>query len=217
MLCFENGDRIVFTGDSVTDAGRGRPVGEGLWEGVGNGYVRSIDTFLNVCYPENLYHISNTGTSGNTSRDLLARWDTDVLALQPDWVSVCIGFNDVWGQFDSPALPYVTVEEFEANLREMIARTKDKVKGMIFLTPYYMEPNPEDSMRKKMDEYGAVVKKVTAEAELPCIDLQKEFCDYLQYRHSSYLMWDRVHPGWIGSLIIARAFLREVGFDRPIL
>ena len=70
MLKFHDGDKILFTGDSVTDSGRGRPVGEGLWEGVGNGYVRSIDTMLNVCYPELLLHICNTGTSGNTSRDL---------------------------------------------------------------------------------------------------------------------------------------------------
>ena len=43
-MLFTSGDRIVFTGDSVTDAGRGRPVGEGLWQGVGDGYVRTIDS-----------------------------------------------------------------------------------------------------------------------------------------------------------------------------
>ena len=43
-MIFENGDRVVFAGDSVTDSGRKRPYGEGLWEGVGNGYVRNIDS-----------------------------------------------------------------------------------------------------------------------------------------------------------------------------
>ena len=51
-MLFTSGDRIVFTGDSVTDAGRGRPVGEGLWQGVGDGYVRTIDNILNVVYPD---------------------------------------------------------------------------------------------------------------------------------------------------------------------
>ena len=36
-------DFILFTGDSITDAGRKRPLGEGLWDGVGNGYVREVD------------------------------------------------------------------------------------------------------------------------------------------------------------------------------
>ena len=46
---------------------------------------------------------------------------------------------------------------------------------------------------------------------------QKEFCDYLQYRHAASIMADRVHPGRIGSMIIARAFLRAVGFDREVI
>lgn len=219
MLKFQNGDKILFTGDSVTDSGRGRPVGEGLWEGVGNGYVRSVDTMLNVCYPELLFHIMNTGISGNTSKDLLSRWQTDVLDLNPAYVVICIGFNDVWRQFDSPALlhTHVSPEDYRANLRAMIEQTLPKVKEIILMTPYYMEPNKTDALRKRMDEYGTIMKEVAGEFELSCIDLQAAFDDYLQYRHSSYIMWDRIHPGWVGSLIIARELLKLVGFDRPIV
>ena len=219
MLKFHDGDKILFTGDSVTDSGRGRPVGEGLWEGVGNGYVRSVDTILNVCYPELLLHICNTGTSGNTSRDLAERWQAEVLDLAPDYLVMCIGFNDVWRQFDSPACrnQQVPPEEYRENLIRMIDSAKPKVKEMILMTPYYMEPCREDRMRARMDEYRAIMLAVAEEKGVCCIDLQKEFDDYLQYRHSSYLTWDRIHPGWIGSLIIARAFLRAVGFDRAVV
>lgn len=219
MLKFQNGDRILFTGDSVTDSGRGRPVGEGLWEGVGNGYVRSVDTLLNVCYPESLFHIMNTGISGNTTKDLLARWKTDVLDLHPAYVVICIGFNDVWRQFDSPSLPHthVSPEDYRANLCAMIEQTLPQVKEIILMTPYFMEPNKTDALRRRMDEYGAVMKDVASQYELSCIDLQAAFDDYLQYRHSAYIMWDRIHPGWVGSMIIAREFLKQVGFDRQIV
>ena len=49
-MILQNGDKIVFTGDSVTDAGRARPIGEAY--GLGDGYVRTIENFLNVFYPE---------------------------------------------------------------------------------------------------------------------------------------------------------------------
>ncbi|MBR6615502.1 MAG: hypothetical protein IKK95_06010, partial [Lachnospiraceae bacterium] len=81
-MLFENMDRIVFTGDSVTDMERARPVGEGLFDNVGRGYVRVIENMLNAWYPEILVRISNTGTDGNTSRDLRARLQPDVVDLK---------------------------------------------------------------------------------------------------------------------------------------
>jgi len=40
---FEPMDRIVFAGDSVTDMGSAQPVGEGLFDNVGQSYVRIIE------------------------------------------------------------------------------------------------------------------------------------------------------------------------------
>ena len=124
-MLFTSGDRIVFTGDSVTDAGRGRPVGEGLWQGVGDGYVRTIDNILNVVYPDWRLWVSNTGTGGDTSRSLKKRWQEDVMNLKPDWVSLMIGINDIWRQFDTPTIPeqHVYPAEYRENLCEMLERT----------------------------------------------------------------------------------------------
>ena len=214
-MLFENMDRIVFTGDSVTDMERARPVGEGLFDHVGRGYVRVVENMLNAWYPEVLVRISNTGTDGNTSRDLRARFQTDVAELKPDWVSICIGINDVWRQFDSPAIPddHVTPEEYEENLETMILSVKDRVKGIFLMTPYYMEPNPADPMRARMDVYGAVCKKLAEKHGCRLVDLQAMFDQYFKYRHSTYIAWDRIHPNQVGATIIARAFLKECGFE----
>lgn len=95
-MIFENLDRIVFAGDSVTDMGSTNPMGEGLFEGLGKSYVRVIENMLVSWYPELNIRVTNSGISGNTSRDLLNRFERDVLALKPNWVSICIGINDVW-------------------------------------------------------------------------------------------------------------------------
>ena len=70
-MIFEQGDRIVFAGDSVTDMGSAQPVGEGLFDNVGRSYVRIVENMLSAVYPEVNLRIKNSGISGNTSRDLL--------------------------------------------------------------------------------------------------------------------------------------------------
>ena len=79
------------------------------------------------------------------------------------------------------------------------------------MTPYYMEPLKEDPMRKEMDQYGAVCAELAQKYETHFIDLQAVFDSYLQHRHSSYIASDRVHPSSVGSLLIAKAFLSEMG------
>ena len=56
------------------------------------------------------------------------------------------------------------------------------------------------------------MKEIAAEKEIACIDLQKKFERLLKYRYPAYITWDRVHPGAVGSVVIARAFLETVEF-----
>lgn len=215
-MIFKKDDRILFTGDSVTDFGRHHPVGEGLGEGVGVGYVRTVESFLNLFYPELNLRISNTGTSGDTSRDLMARYDTDVIDLNPQWVSILIGVNDVWRKFDTPAIPEAAVEldEYRSNLETFVEKAQKKGCGVILMTPFYMEPLKEDILRKSIDEYGEVVKQTAEKYGCICVDLQKAFDKFFTYRHSSFVAWDRVHPNQTGAMLIANEFLKAAGFDR---
>lgn len=214
-MIFEDLDRIVFAGDSVTDMGSVNPVGEGLVDNVGRSYVRVIENMLAVYYPERRVRVTNSGISGNTSRDLLQRFDRDVVDLKPDWVSICIGINDVWRQFDCPAMPDAAVdtEEYEKNVEQMILKVKDSVKGIFILTPYYMEPNREDMMRKRMDEYSAICKKLADKYGCIFVDFQKMYEDYCKIRHSSYIAWDRIHPNQVGATLMAREFLKKCEFE----
>lgn len=79
-------------------------IGEGLFDRLGKGYVRVVENMLCTWYPETYLRITNSCISGDTSRDLLARWERDVIALNPQWISICIGINDVWRQLDSPTM-----------------------------------------------------------------------------------------------------------------
>ena len=214
-MIFENGDRIVFAGDSVTDSGRKRPFGEGLGAGVGNGYVRNVDSMLSVIYPEKILHITNVGCSGATSTDMLRDWENNVENLNPDHVFFMIGANDVWRQFDEPGQysEKYTPEVYRKNIEEVCKRTAGKVKNLFAISPFYMESNDNDLMKKRMVEYAAICKEVAESYGAVYIDVQKEFDKHLAHRYPAYISWDRVHPNWVGSMIIAKEIMKAIGAD----
>ena len=214
-MIFNNMDRIIFAGDSVTDMGSAQPVGEGLFDNVGRSYVSVIENMLAAYYPEINLRVTNSAASGNTSRDLLERFDRDVVQLKPDWVSICIGINDIWRQFDCPAMrdTHVLSDEYEANVEKMILSVHGNVKGIFILSPYYMETNKEDMMRKKADEYALICEKLAEKYNCIFVDFQKMYDKYFSIRHSSYIAWDRVHPNQVGATLMAREFLKHCDFD----
>ena len=215
-MVFNKGDKIVFIGDSISDYKRKKPIGEGLFDAYGYSYVANVASLLGCMYPEEHLRVINMGIDGNQVRDLEARWQTDVIDLKPDWVSILIGINDVWRQFDSPEIieTHVLPEEYRKRYEALIIRTLPHVKRMIVMSPYYIETNCMDSMRARMDEYGMIVQKLAEKYDLIFVDLQAGWDLLLKHMHSSNIAWDRVHPNQLGSMYIAKQFLKAVGFDR---
>ena len=207
--------KLVMIGDSITDCGRAQPVAEGLFDPLGKGYVTMVEALLGATYPQLGIRIVNVGSSGHTSGDLKGRWQRDVIDLKPDWVSMMIGTNDVWRQFDVPRITewHVQPETYEANLRACIDQTLPVVKGMVLMTPFYIEPHRDDAMRARMDQYGRIVKKLAGEYKTLFVDTQAAFEEPLKHQHSAALAWDRVHPNQTGHMIIAKAFLNAIGFQ----
>ncbi len=215
-MLLEKNDKLLFIGDSISDYNRARPVGEGLSNAWGTSYVADVGALLCCMYSELNLRIVNMGISGNQIRDLEKRWDADVLAQQPDYVSVLIGINDVWRQFDCPQMPehHVPPDEYESTYRRLIEKTLPRVKGMILMTPYFMEPNRNDAMRARMDRYGEIVRRLAAEYRQTFVDLQAGWDRLFAYMHPCNIAWDRVHPNQIGCMYIAKQFLQAIGADR---
>ena len=215
-MLFSPHDKLIIAGDSVTDASRARPAGEGLFGAHGNGYVQMIAGFFDALYPQLDLRVVNRGNSGDSARDLAARWQQDVLDDHPDWVAVMIGVNDVWRKYDSPHQKeqHVSVEEYRETMTRLIEETLPKVSGgMILMTPYYLEPNPSDPMRADLDLRGDVVRELAKTYALPLVDVQKDFDKLLEHLYSAVITWDRVHPNYIGCSLICKSFLNTVGFD----
>jgi lysophospholipase L1-like esterase len=208
-------DKLVMIGDSITDCERKRPIGEGIFNGVGKGYVALIDALLTAFYPETGVRVVNMGVGGNTVAHLKERWQSDVFDLKPDWLSIMIGINDVWRQFDQPFIKesHVYIKEYEETLRELVHKSRPLVKGLVLMTPFYLEPNKSDLMRNKMDSYGAIVKMIALEYDCIFVDTQEALNPLLNEIHSAAIAWDRVHPNLSGHMILAKSFLNAIDFD----
>jgi lysophospholipase L1-like esterase len=206
--------KLVMIGDSITDCGRVQPQAEGLFDPLGRGYVTMVDALINATYPDRGIRIVNVGTSGHQTRHLKDRWQKDVIDLKPDWLSVMIGTNDVWRQFDIPKMTeqHVLPDEYESNYKTILDQVRPSLKGLVLMTPFFVEANKQDAMRARMDQYGQIVKKLAEKYDAVFVDVQAAIDAALKHLYSGTLAWDRVHPNQTGHMIIAKAFLNGIGF-----
>lgn len=214
-MIIQPNSKLLMIGDSVTDCERARPVGE-IWPGtLGNGYVNFVDVLIRARYPAHHIHVVNMGQSGDNVMDLKARWQTDVLDIKPDWLSIGIGIGDVLWRF---AMPHVKdkpapLDLFARTLDELVTVTKPMLKGVILLSPFYIEPNRAEPLRAMLDEYGAAVRQIAEKHQAVFVDAQEAFDAVLSQVHSSLYAPDRIHPTQAGHMILARAFVRAIGYE----
>lgn len=208
----QDGQTVVFIGDSITDCGR-RDVAPPL----GNGYVRFIAELIAIRYPALKVTIVNKGISGNTVADLRERWHDDLLALRPDWVSVLIGINDVHRTLrgEPTAVP---PDRYEQLYRECLSLTKKHTAAqLVLMEPFYISTDTEtDSWRTKvlqaLNDYRAIVRELSNEFGGVFVPLHGLFQEHLRYRSADAFCPEPVHPNTFGHLLIAHAWLVALGW-----
>lgn len=211
---FKQNSRVVIVGDSVTDVGRDRPIGEGN-NGLGNGYPRYFDAMLQANCPMDNIRITNAGNSGDSSRSIVARMQTDIIDLKPDYVTLMIGINDIWRQYDLPNQKetHVYIDEYEKNLNIIADAIKKCGAELALISPLMFEPNHDEPMRKTVDAYIKIMEKVAKERGLKFIDVQSQIDKLLETVPTMSITWDRVHPNHVAHYIIADTMAGAFGYD----
>lgn len=203
--------KILFIGDSVTDCNRARPVGER--RNLGDGYVSLISSYFELEHYKKAYRVINMGISGNTVRDLYDRWTEDVLSIKPEVLTIMVGINDVWRQYDElfQVDEHVFIDEYKEKLEKIIEFSKEQGTRIIFMSPFLIEQNKEDKMKKNLEVYIDAARTISIDSGIEFIELQKVFEDYLisNDAYSMTLSADRVHPNLTGHMIIAKAWLNK--------
>ncbi len=209
MLLKKN-QKIVFVGDSITDCERKKPDGEGAptFSPFGNGYVNLLFGYLHSQYPELHLRIINQGSNGHRSNDICDRYD-DILNLNPDWIFLMIGANDVWRLFDCPEIEHLhnSITDYRNNIEDLICRTIKANRQLVIMSPFMIENNLADPMRKTLLDYQNVLKELTNKYGIRFIDIQEAFDKLLENITNHEISRDRIHPNITGHMLIMKTII----------
>lgn len=202
----EDGSTILFQGDSITDCGRCREGGDAL----GKGYPFLVASWLSAMCPGAGLQFVNRGISGNRVKDLQARWQEDCLDLQPQWVSILIGVNDVWRRYDRD--DPTTVDAFAEGYHDLLTQVRDKLGAQIILLEPFLLPTPEDRLawREDLDPKINAVRALAREFGALYVPLDGIFASQCSRVEPAYWAGDGVHPSRAGHGLIASHWLSAV-------
>ncbi len=207
--------KILFFGDSITDAGRNRDNLQ-MQSSLGYGYVRVVGDRLLGEAPDK-HTVVNTGISGNRIVDLYARIKTGVWHHEPELISILIGINDIWHEITHRN--GVELDRFEKVYRMIIEDTQKKLPNakFILMEPFVLEgtatcPTEEMPDRyerfKEVYEYAKLVKRLAEEYGLYFLPLQDKFNEAAKKLGVPYYAPDGVHPNIGGSALIATEWMK---------
>ncbi|MBO7214281.1 MAG: SGNH/GDSL hydrolase family protein [Clostridia bacterium] len=196
--------KIVFFGDSITDAGH-NPTHYMPNFRYGYGYVFLLKAMLEKKFPCE-HQVLNVGVSGNRIVDLYARVKRDVWNEEPDVISIFIGVNDVWHGLQNNN--GVDPKRFEKCYRNLLEETFEYTPNakIILVEPFVLKGDATEAKLEgflEVKKYAEIVKKLAKEYNLPVVELQAEFDRLAEIYGPKPLAWDGVHPDVLGATVIA--------------
>ena len=204
--------RILFQGDSITDALRSREHDFFF----GNGYPALVAARLGFEEP-GAYSFLNRGISGNRVVDLYARIKVDLINLKPDVLSILIGVNDVWHEVEIEN--GVDAVKFERIYDMLLTEVEEALPGIriLILEPFVLHGSATEAIEEKPQRWeyfrdetplrAAAAKRVAEKHGTVWVPLQERFDEACRLAPAEYWLWDGVHPTQMGHELIARAWL----------
>ena len=202
--------KIVFFGDSITDAGWDRKPEASSNSRYGYGYVMQIAGRLFEKSPVD-YEIVNAGISGNRVVDLYARIKKDVWNEKPDVLSIFIGVNDIWHEVERKN--GVEPDRFERIYRmlldDTIARLPDT--KIILCSPFALKGKNTEAAWEAFSQvtvYIDIVERIAKDYGLYYVPLQGVFEKESEKYGNSVFLRDGVHPSVQGAVLLANEWLK---------
>ncbi len=205
-LDLKDGDTLVFLGDSITHQCL---------------YTQYVEDFFYTRYPKTRLHFHNAGVGGDRASDALLRFDEDVAAYKPKYVTILLGMNDGgYKGFDQ-----ATFDTYSAGMTTIL----DKIAAL-GATAVPMTPTMFDSRAKRAKNdnaeprnslyngvlalYGAWLRDQAEQRGLGYVNMWTPLNDLTlaqRKKNAAFTMiGDGVHPGAAGQCVMAVAVLNDL-------
>ena len=192
---------ILFQGDSITDTNRNR---FSIYD-LGQGYVQELLNNVTNCL------LINRGISGDRTTELLERWEKDAIAIQPDFISILIGINEVWHHYKHNK--FMTTQLYKDNYLKLIQEIKLKSPHTkILLIEPFAFPIGEykDVWKNDLDEEIQIVKELALTHADYFIPMQTILNEYALNTPMDQILGDGVHPTHLGHKLIAKEIAKVI-------
>ena len=215
---FQSGERVVFVGNSITEMGY---------------YESYIWLYYMLHFPGRRITVYNGGIGGDRAKNILARFDDDVLRRKPTTICLTFGMNDT-GYFEflaanADSTAKVRIDEsahYFEGIREKLKKYVSAKKIMISSSLYdETVKNPKNYFPKKslaMQQIAAFQEKAASDEHWGFVDFLRPMTEITlreQKKDSTFTLTgsDRIHPGNSGHFVMAWLFLKQQGLaGKPV-
>ena len=206
-FALQDGDRVVFYGDSITDQRL---------------YTTFIETYVVTRFPRLKVWFVHSGVGGDRvtggwAGSIDVRLPRDVIAYKPTVMTVMLGMNDgsYRGWDDGVFKTYSTGYQ---HIIDTMKRALPGIRITVMQPSPYDDvtrpPNIDDGYNAVLVRYGQFVKELGEREGLLVADLNSPVVNMLEKAKAAdpelakNIIEDRVHPGPGGHLIMAEALLK---------
>jgi lysophospholipase L1-like esterase len=215
---FKAGDRVAFIGNSITEAGY---------------YESYVWLYYMLHFPQERITVFNVGIGGDRAKNMLDRFDDDVLPKRPSVVCLTFGMNDSGYYEFLGANPDSGARARVAESRHYFELLETKLKNLSTARKIMISSSPYDETVKNPKNYfpkkSLAMQQIVQFQEDAATENHWAFVDFFrpmteinlreQQKDSTFTLTgsDRIHPGNAGHFVMAYLFLKAQGLsDQPV-
>lgn len=214
MIKLKSDDILLFQGDSITHGGRGESQTD-MNHIIGHGYQSILASRIGLENIDTCPAIINRGVSGDSSISIYNRRQADIFDIKPTVMSLLCGVNDA--NRHVPTSP----EDFNETMRKLLTETKEKFPDikLIIGEPFLFHlKNYRDEEQKASTEYlyeptlkiAGYAREIAKDFDALFIPYWGELKKYVDICPDKHIIWDGVHPTYVGHAIMSEFWYKTV-------
>lgn len=177
----------------------GASITYGAWDIEKGGWANRLRLYFDNINNLNAAKVYNLGISGDTTSDLLKRFDVELSAREPNKIIFSIGNNDSVF-LDKEKRQMTPIEKFEENIKILILKSKKQTPDIIFtgLTP--VDENKTSPIPWSVNKiyknlyikiYNDKIEEICQKEKVKFIPLYENFIKLKNYKE---ILEDGLHP-----------------------